>query len=298
MNKQMPSGGNSPRQGQGRPPLLRYTKDGFAVALVALVFALQLAIFFGVDDPWHALGFVLLLLPVQVSCVAVCHNHHHVNVFTRRPLNRLFEVVMYLQTGTSPLSWTIHHNIGHHHLYLEPDRDPSRWRHRDGRMMSRLWYDIYNAAMIYPEIIRIGRDYPALFARFKRWFAVSNLVLLGFVLLDPLQALIVFAGPMLLLLVLLLDNTWNQHSGLDADNHYEASRSVENRLYNLTSWNLGFHAAHHMHPGVHWTELPALHARIRPRIPPHLITTSLVGAPSAEEKALRERAVAAGTAGP
>lgn len=266
--------------------LFRHRADIPAALFVLGVFALQLTVFFTVADPWHATGYVALLMLAQVSCGAICHNHHHVNIFTRKPLNRLLEVVMYLQTGTSPFSWTIHHNIGHHHEYLHPDTDPSAWQHKDGRRMHRLYYDVVQAARIYPEIWRIGRNYPVLFTRFKRMFVLSNLVLLGFVALDPLMALIVFVVPMLLMLVLLLDNTYLQHSGLAMDNHLVASRSVENRLYNLTSWNLGYHAAHHMRPGIHWTELPALHAQIRPQIPPHLITTSVMGLPSAAEKAL------------
>ncbi|MFZ5724511.1 MAG: fatty acid desaturase family protein [Pseudomonadota bacterium] len=269
--------------------LFRHRADIPAALFVLTVFGLQLAVFFLVDNPWHAAGWVAVLLLAQVSCGAICHNHHHVNIFTVRPLNRALEVVMYLQTGTSPLSWTIHHNIGHHREYLDPERDPSKWKHSDGRPMARLYYDFVNAALIYPEIWRIGRRHPELFARFKRLFVLSNLVLLGFFLLDPVMTLIVFVAPMLILLVLLLDNTFLQHSGLELDNHFVASRSVENRLYNLTSWNLGFHAAHHMHPGVHWTELPDLHARIRPQIPPHLITTSVLGLPSAAERALRAR---------
>lgn len=268
-------------------PLFRHRADIPAALFIVAVLALQLAIFFLVDDPVDAIGWVVLLMLAQVSSGAICHNHHHVNIFTRRPLNRLLEVVMYLQTGTSPMSWTLHHNIGHHHEYLNPQRDPSAWLHPDGRPMARLYYDLVNAAMIYPQIWRIGRDYPQLFARFLRWFVISNLVLLGFFLIDPLMTLIVFIVPMAILLVLLLDNTYLQHSGLELDDHLVASRSVENRLYNLSSWNLGFHAAHHLRPGIHWTELPALHARIRPQLPAHLITTSLFGLPSAAERALR-----------
>ena len=271
-----------------KTPLFRYRADIPAVLFVAVIFALQLTVFFAVDNPWHALGWVFLLMFAQVSCGAICHNHHHLNIFTKRPLNRLLEVVLYLQTGTSPLSWTIHHNIGHHHEYLHPGRDPSAWQHPDGRPMSRLYYDVVNALKIYPEIWRIGREHPALFARFKRWFLVSNAVLLGFFLINPVNALIVFVLPMAILLFLLLDNTFLQHSGLKLDNHYVASRSVENRLYNLTSWNLGYHAAHHLRPGLHWTELPALHAQIRDRLPPYLITPSVFGLPSREERALRE----------
>ena len=267
--------------------LFRHRADIPAALFVLGIFGLQLTVFFTVTDPLQAAGWVALLMMAQVSCGAICHNHHHVNIFTARPLNRLLEVVMYLQTGTSPYSWTIHHNIGHHHEYLNPARDPSAWKFADGRPMPRLYYDIVNAAMIYPEIWRIGRGYPVLFTRFKRMFLLSNLVLLGFFLVDPVMTLIVFVAPMLILLVLLLDNTFLQHSGLELDNHLVASRNVENRIYNLTSWNLGFHAAHHMRPGIHWTELPALHAQIRPQIPAHLITTSVMGLPSAAERALR-----------
>lgn len=267
--------------------VFRHRADIPAVLYVAAVFALQLSVFFAVESLWAVAACAFLLTIAQVSCGAICHNHHHVNVFTVRPLNRLFEVVLYLQTGTSPYSWTLHHNIGHHHGYLHPATDPAAWRHPDGRNMSRLYYDFVQAARIYPEIWKIGAQHPVLFKRFLRMLVVSNLLLLGFVWLDPVRASILFVLPMVTLLVMLLDNTFLQHSGLALDNHLVASRNVENRLYNLTSWNLGYHAAHHMHPGVHWTELPELHAKIRAEIPSYLITTSVFGLPSTEERRLR-----------
>ena len=254
----------------------RHRADIPAFALVVLVLAVQLWAFFTIADPWQLAGIVALLMVVQVSCGAVCHNHHHVNVFTRPALNRVFEVVMYLQTGTSPLSWTLHHNIGHHGDYLDQERDPSRWQEEDGRTMSRLKYDVYNAFMIYPEIWKVGHRHPTLFARFRRWLWISNLVLLGFVAANPVNALIVFVLPMVFMLVVLLDNTYQQHSGLSTESHYLASRNVEHRLYNLTSWNLGYHTAHHMYPGIHWTKLPELHARIRRHIPDVLISQKLL----------------------
>lgn len=244
--------------------------------LVAAVFAVQLWAFFSIDNPWELAGIVALLMVVQVSCGAVCHNHHHVSIFTRPWANRLIEVVMYLQTGTSPLSWTLHHNIGHHGDYLDQDRDPARWQEADGSVMHRLKYDLYNAAMIYPEIWKIGPRHPLLFARFKRWLLVSNLVLLVLLAIDPVNALIVFVAPMAFMLVVLLDNTFQQHSGLSTENHYLASRNVEHTLYNLTSWNLGYHTAHHMYPGIHWSQLPALHGRIRHHIPDVLVSQKLI----------------------
>lgn len=252
--------------------ILKYRADAPAVALVAAVMTAQLSIFFLVENHLAAAGWLALLLMVQVSSGAICHNHHHVNTFRPRWLNRLYEVILYLQTGTSPFSWTLHHNIGHHGHYLEPEKDPASWLNKDGSMMNRLRFDLLNAAMIYPEIMRIGRDHPELYRRFKRMFVLANIPLTLFLLIDPVRALMVFVVPMLLLLVILLDNTWGQHAGTELDDHYVASRNIELPLYNISSWNLGYHTAHHLLPGIHWSQLPELHARIRHRIPPHLIT--------------------------
>jgi fatty acid desaturase len=254
--------------------LLHYRADAPAVLLVLAVTAAQLTIFFLVDSTGLAILLVALLMMVQVSSGAICHNHHHTNTFTVKWLNRVYEVLMYLQTGTSPYSWTLHHNIGHHHHYLEPDKDPARWLHPDGRMMNRWYFDLYNAVMIYPEIKRIGQDFPVLYRRFKIMFVLANLPLLALFLIDPLRCLIVFILPMAILLVLLLDNTWGQHAGTSLEDDLVASRNVELQLYNLTSWNLGYHTAHHMAPGLHWSKLPELHAKVRHRIPDELITNT------------------------
>jgi fatty acid desaturase len=257
-------------------PWYRHRSDIPASALVFCVFAIQLWCFFSISDPRLLAGIVTLLMLIQVSCGAVCHNHHHVNIFTRPWANRLIETVMYLQTGTSAFSWTIHHNIGHHGDYLDQDKDPASWQEADGSAMHRLKYDFYNAFMIYPEIWKIGRHHPPLFARFKRWFLIGNMVLLGLLLINPVNALIVFVLPMAIMLVVLLDNTFQQHSGLATHDHHLASRNVEHAFYNLTSWNLGYHTAHHIYPGIHWSQLPQLHARLRHRIPDVLISKKLI----------------------
>jgi fatty acid desaturase len=59
------------------------------------------------------------------------------------------------------------------------------------------------------------------------------------------------------------------HYGCDErseDPFVRASNSLS-RWFNLTTHNFGYHTAHHVRPGAHWTELPGIHAAISDRIP-------------------------------
>src|SRR5687768_16224553 len=88
--------------------------------------------------------------------------------------------------------------------------------------------------------------------------------------LDPLNAVLVFALPLPAALLLQAQATYHQHAGLGTTDPLSASRSVTDRGYNLRTLNLGYHAAHHLRPGLHWSKLPAFHARIAARLPPEL----------------------------
>jgi fatty acid desaturase len=190
-------------------------------------------------------------------------------------MNRLYEIILFIQTGIPPYAWTLHHNLGHHKHYLDPKLDPAAWQGKNGKVMNRIRYDVYNALRIYPEIIRIGQSRPKLLKRFYLWSSVSLLVLLALFLWKPLAVAIVIMLPMPIMLLGLMDNTYHQHQGLNMDSDYTASRNTSNRLYNLISWNLGYHTAHHSRPNVHWSELPKLHEQIKSRIPEDLICDSV-----------------------
>ena len=112
--------------------LLRHDADRWTVAYALMVLAVQLAIFFAVERLWLAALLVLLFQPVQAVAIACNHYQHHGNVFTRRWLNRLYEVILFLQTGTPPYLIPLHHNLGHHLHYLEPAEDTLGWRREDG----------------------------------------------------------------------------------------------------------------------------------------------------------------------
>lgn len=247
--------------------LYRFREDRLPSAIVMSIFAIQLATFFLVDSLWVVAGVMLGLLSLSAMPGSISHNHHHVPTFTRPWMNRIYEVILFLEVGIPPYAWTIHHNLGHHKDYLDQEKDPANWRLPDGSVMSRIRYDVVGSLRIYPEIWRIGRDYPELFRRFKVWGTVSLLALGVFVALDPVKALVLFIVPMPVMYLGLLDNTYMQHSDLDTSSHLTASRNTTSRLYNLISWNLGYHTAHHLKPYVHWSQLPALDATLASRMP-------------------------------
>jgi len=254
----------------------RHRADILPSLIVIAVFAVQLWAIFSLDSTAALLAVAAGLLLFSACPGSISHNHHHTMTFRPRWMNRVYEVILFLETGVPPFAWTLHHNIGHHQHYLDPKLDPSAWQEQDGRTMNRIRYDLYNALRVYPEVIRIGRSRPRLLRQFFLWGAISLAVLATLIALAPKQALIIFVLPMPIMLIGLLDNTYQQHQGLDMGDDHTASRNTTSRLYNLISWNLGYHTAHHMHPGTHWSKLPAVHEQIRHRIPDHLICNSVL----------------------
>jgi fatty acid desaturase len=86
----------------------------------------------------------------------------------------------------------------------------------------------------------------------------------------PFNGIAVFLGPMIFSLLATCWATYFHHAGLDTENEYEASHNIMNRWYNLFTGNLGYHTAHHVKPGLHWSKLPEFHATIAHKIPKHL----------------------------
>jgi hypothetical protein len=121
-----------------RKKILRYPEDRWPLAYTFMVLAVQLVLFFGVENLWVTALCVVLFQPVQAVAIACNHYQHHVNVITVRGLNRAYEVILFLQTGTPPYLITLHHNLGHHPHYLEPEQDTLRHHVKPGLHWSRL----------------------------------------------------------------------------------------------------------------------------------------------------------------
>jgi len=256
-----------------RGTILRYTADRYTLLHVLAVAAIQLGLWWKASATVAALA-VLPLFVVSIMTAAMHHNHQHVNVFRAPFLNRLFELPLALQTGIGAYGWVLHHNLGHHLNYLaRPEGEPpdeSAWKRGDGGTMGRLEYTARLFLTHEVDIFRVGRRYPQKYRSYLLMKAGLYAILGVLFVFNPLNTLILYG---VLPCATLLHTCWvtyEHHAGLDTADHSLASRNRTNRIYNLLAQNLGYHTAHHLRPGVHWSELRELHHSIEATIPREL----------------------------
>jgi len=260
-----------------RGRLLRYTADWWPVTIVTGSFLAHVAVFW-FASPAFALLALLPIFAVSTAVAAFNHHHQHVNAFNSPALNRVYDVLLAVQTGVGPYTWVLHHNLGHHLNYLNQppcaEPDESHWTRKDGSQMGRIEYTLHTFLHHQVDVYRIGRKHPQVFRRYLLMkIPCYAFIALG-LYLNPLNYLLVFLIPSVLALMHTCWATYEHHAGHLASEHVEASVNREHPLFNLVTCNLGLHTAHHMKPGLHWSELPALHAKIRPQIPePQLLKT-------------------------
>lgn len=253
---------------------LKFRADRRPVTVACALFALHALVFF-LAPTWLA---ALCVLPLTVASMFVAplnHHHQHLNTFRAPWLNRVYDLVLALQTGIGPYAWVLHHNVGHHVNYLNqrphPRPDESKWTRRDGSKMGRVEYTIDLVLNHQLDIVRLGRRH----RRYLRAFLWMKLPLWSIIGLafwwNPANAFLAILLPGFLTLVHTAWATYEHHAGFYPTSHFDASFNNVNPVYNWMTCNLGLHTAHHLRPGLHWSLLPELHAEIAGRIPAHQI---------------------------
>jgi fatty acid desaturase len=213
-----------------------------------------------------AIWFVVGIFPKAWIC-AWNHHHQHLPPFRHSILNRLLEFMYGFQTGAISNLWVLHHVLGHHQHYLNPDLDENRWKRPDGQPMTVLEYTVDITLTSYPRALRVGTRFP----RQRRVMVVMGLAttatLACLISYKPVNALFVFVTPMATSLFLTGLNTYYQHRKGETHNEFEASYNITHRWFNILMGNMGYHTAHHIQPGLHWSRLRAFHQSIAHRIP-------------------------------
>ncbi|WP_338867727.1 fatty acid desaturase [Myxococcus stipitatus] len=247
--------------------LFRHPRDRIPVLLFLMAFALDLTVFFTARSWWFPILWLGLGIIPKGWISAWNHHHQHVPMFRHALPNRLLELVFGFQTGVTSHAWFLHHVVGHHKNYLDQTKDEAGWKRRDGSTMREVEFSLFNTVVAYPRAFRAGRAHPRALRVFLAMGALQA-TLLGLLFWHHwYNALWVFLLPMLVSLYITVWATYFHHAGLDTQEPTQASYNILHRGYNLMTGNLGYHTAHHVKHGLHWSQLPELHAQLAKDIP-------------------------------
>ena len=134
--------------------------------------------------------------------------------------------------------------------------------------MSAGWYTFITTITCYWRAFKVGaREQKHMLRIFLTMFILTFGILTVLICLKPLAGILVFLIPMLISLFVTSYVTYDHHTGLDTQNPFEACRNITSVWYNRLTGNLGYHTAHHLRCGVHWSLLPKIHESIKDQIP-------------------------------
>lgn len=250
-----------------RPSLIRFQVDRLPLVIFAVLFIFDLAVFAMVSSWPLVVAWAALTVPAKVCIAAWNHHHQHVPFFRSNICNRLIEIVFGLQTGAVSNVWVLHHNFGHHDNYMDQQKDESAWRASDGRVYSTNEYTWKLAVTGYYCAFKNGGAHPGIRRVFVFMTLLHVALIAALLVINPFNALAIFVIPMLISFVMTCRHTYDHHAGCSEEDEYAASNNITHRWYNILTGNLGYHTAHHLRPGLHWSKLPEFHARIADKIP-------------------------------
>lgn len=236
------------------------------------------------------IGWVTPLACYLAVCAGViAHNHNHCPTFTSRPANRVFGLVLSLFYGYPVFAWIPTHNQNHHRFVNGEGDATITWRYtNEHNLVTAVTYffvSSYFQSGPIKEYIRNARESsPKLHRRIIEEYVVwagAALVLLGLAIalhgvgLGFKVWLVASVVPAVFSLWTIMLFNYEQHVHADPYSEHNHSRSWQGRTINFLLFNNGLHAAHHEHPGAHWSELPRLHAALAPKISPALLEDGL-----------------------
>jgi len=213
------------------------------------------------------------------TTAVISHNHNHLGIWRSKTLNLLTSYVIAFFYGHPAVAWVPTHNQVHHKLNNGPG-DSSR---------SPKWFEGNHLAalLVYPILTNFAqtRDIRAFFRDlWKRdrgafWSAASEYmvffgIMAALLVIDWRKTLLFIVIPQQGAIFFIQCVNYLQHVEADAASEWNHSRNFVSPILNALLFNNGYHTVHHLKPGVHWSQLPQLHAEHAQKIDPSLLQRS------------------------
>lgn len=257
--------------------MLRNSRDWQAVAyMVALPTLVVWQWQFGWSWPLYA---VVLFLTVGVS--AIHHNHAHHPLWKWNWLNRLSDLWLTLLQGHPTYVLHVSHNGNHHRHPHGPDDIARTYRFGGdtNNLLGYLLHPLQAICVLYPYFTNWLRNMairrPQVFWYCMLQYGIVIVLWATLAVVDWRKWLLLVLVPQLHGLHWLLATNYLQHAHADGNSRYNFARNFDG-LLNPLLFNIGYHTAHHLHGGTHWTELPRLHEQYKEKIHPQLLCGGLL----------------------
>ncbi|MCM0606324.1 MAG: fatty acid desaturase [Xanthomonadaceae bacterium] len=259
---------------------MRYKADIASVSVVLGTFALGLFPFIVPLPMWAFLIYIPVLLYGRSYCPYAQHNHGHLPVFYSPILNSIYNVFLTQTTGYPTALWELHHNRGHHRNFLTPEQDVARLIDlKTGKVVNRWWYALRGNLTIHRDSFKIGiaekrANKKSLLTKLNTEIAVQTIITLGLFMWHPVLTLVCFVIPSFFTAWFIWWESYQHHLHVEGETIYDASVTITGKFFNLTTFNIGHHTAHHEKPTLHWSLLPQRTAAIRAKIPEQYVRPS------------------------
>ena len=238
---------------------------------------------------WLARETIWLLLPALllhgwflVALFAPVHETVHMTAFASRRLNL---VVGWLAALPGLMDWHFYQqfHFAHHRHTQDLARDPELHPPPPATRLAYLWR-LAGLESMARKVVALARLAGGDVARYRyiepgtraRVTASARLMVAAYVLLVSGAALagaldlllLYWIVPLLLAQPLLRGWLTAEHTGCahSADGLANTRTTEAGWLMRLSTWNMSFHAEHHLWPSIPFHALPAAHSRIRPRL--------------------------------
>ncbi|MCU0347844.1 MAG: fatty acid desaturase, partial [Saprospiraceae bacterium] len=257
--------------------MLRFKAD---TRTVAFMFLTTFLLFFlwnrgsELSTPVFVLVYALQLLMAVVVSVMV-HNHQHLGMWTNKWLNVITDNWLTAFYGFPVFAWIPTHNTNHHvHVNKEPDYTRTYQRTEKNNLLTLLSYPSLSGMKQQGPVFSYLRQVWGQHRR-KAWFHIIQFITLFSVIiialvLDWQKAIFYVIIPQQVSTFSVLIFNYVQHIHADEESDYNHSRNFTGTLLNFILINNGYHTAHHLSPGIHWSKLKEKHEEIAPLIDPRL----------------------------
>jgi len=202
------------------------------------------------------------------------HNHTHRRVFRSKNWNKWFGRIWTFSGGWPSFFWNHSHVVVHHANVMRDNDWTLPKKKADGSFESIYSYVFFHwpwryAVHLYQDFTsgrggrHVGRTALKEFAIFLAMWSVPFFI-------DWKMALCLWVLPQWIgNAVTMGSGMYVQHAGgmpKSKDRPMSHSTTYLSKFFNLTMFNIGYHIEHHDYPHVHWSELPAFHEKMKPKL--------------------------------